>query len=90
MLLIMWYENQTTFDEIVGAMILYSSKIADKVLMLKRQRDPDAFRREEELMLLSNCIYVLSYYDITSELITTAEIEHTYELATIVIQNCGL
>lgn len=86
----MWYSNQTIYDQIVEAMITYSVKISDKVLMLKRQRDPDAMRREEELILLSNCIYALNYYDITSELLTDAEIEHCYELATIIIQNCGL
>jgi hypothetical protein len=86
----MWYENQTTYDEIVEAMILYSVKLADKVLMLKRQRDPDVIRREEELILLSNCIYTLNHYDITSEVLTDEEIEHAYELSTIILQGCGL
>ena len=86
----MWYENQTTYDEVILAMTSFSVKLGNKVLMLKRQRDPDVFRREEELMLLSNCIYSLNYYDVDSGLLTNQEIEHCYELATIVTQNCGL
>lgn len=86
----MWYENQTDFDSIVSAMAEYGVRLADKVAALKRQNDPDAFRREEELMLLSNCIFVLDQYDITTDWLTPAEILNANELATTVIQNCTI
>lgn len=86
----MWYKTQTEYDEIVAAMLSFEVKLANKVSMLRRQNDPDAFRREEELMALQNVLFSIAHYDITSNILTESEIDWYYELGTTIIQNCSL
>ena len=86
----MWYKTQTEYDEIVAAMVTFEVNLANKVSMLRRQNDPDAFRREEELMALQNVLFSLAHYDITSNILTESEIEWFYELGTTIIQNCSI
>lgn len=86
----MWYKTQTEYDEIVAAMVTFEVNLANKVSMLRRQNDPDAFRREEELMALQNVLFSLAHYDIDSEILTDSEIEWFYELGTTIIQNCSI
>ena len=86
----MWYKTQTEYDEIVAAMVTFEVNLANKVSMLRRQNDPDAFRREEELMALQNVLFSIAHYDITSNILTESEIEWFYELGTTIIQNCSI
>ncbi len=86
----MLYKTQEEYDRLIQSIATYEVRMADKVAALRSQRDPDAFRREEELMLLQNVLFTLNHYDITSGILTEQEIDKCHELATIVVQNCTI
>lgn len=49
---------------------------------LRNQGDSEAQRLEEEQMFLQNIISALKDYDVTSDLLTSADIEYLFELGT--------
>jgi hypothetical protein len=82
--------TQTEFDNMVLAIADHEVRVAYACCQLRRQNDPDCNRIEEELMLLQNALYGLRNYDISSEILTDAEINYYVELSTLVVQNCPL
>jgi len=82
--------TQAEFDDTVLGIANHEVRLAYAVCQMRRQNDPDCNRREEELMMLQNIIYGLRNYDITSDILTDAEISYYYELATNVVQNCPM
>ena len=82
--------NQETFDNTVLGIAEFESKLAYIAVQMRRQNDPDANRREEEMMFLQNVLNGLRNYDITSEILTDDEVNYYFELAVQVIQSCPL
>jgi len=56
------------------------------VAALRRQGDPKAREMEEQQLMLGNVLYALRDYDVTSDLLSTDDIEYLFELATIITQ----
>lgn len=82
--------TQTKYDNIVLGVADQEIRVAYSVCQLRRQNDPDCNRIEEELMMLQNILYGLRNYDISSEILTDAEIAYYLELSTLIVQNCPL
>jgi hypothetical protein len=82
--------SQTDYDNMVLSIGDYHVTMANKCCLLRRQNDPDWMRMEEELMLLQNVLFAMRDYDITSDILTDAEIAYYQELAIQVIQSCPL
>ena len=83
-------QTQAEFDDIVLGIADHEVRLAYLACRMRRQNDPDCNRREEELMMLQNVLYGLRNYDITSDILTDAEIRYYYELATSIAQSCPL
>jgi len=82
--------TQTEFDNAVLSIAEHEVRVAYAACQLRRQNDPDHNRIEEELMMLQNVLNGLRNYDISSDILTDAEIAYYFELSTQVIQNCPL
>lgn len=80
--------TQTQFDGIVMSIVSYGSKMSEKVVALRRQSDPAAYKREEELMMLQNLITALAFYDLSSGILDDVTIRYYHELATDIVQHC--
>jgi len=80
--------TQSDFDDLVLAIadkhVLRMGTIAD----LRMQGDPSAKRLEEEQMLMHNVLTALQDYDVTSDLLSEADIEYLEELATGAAISC--
>jgi hypothetical protein len=79
--------SQTEFDNQVDLLVGHEVRLAYTASIMRKQNDPEVASREEELMLLQNCIYTLRNYDVTSLLLTDNEIRIATELATQTILN---
>jgi hypothetical protein len=69
--------------------IAFANKEVDRCMIvaaLRRQGDPKAREMEEQQLMLGNVLYALRDYDITSDLLSTDDIEYLFELATIITQ----
>ena len=81
---------QTDFDNIVLGIADHQVRLGIVAAALRRQGDPDAWRREEELMILQNIIDSLRDYDVDADFLTDENIWYLHELATIVVENCPI
>lgn len=78
-----------TQEELDNKVLAIAEKEIDLAVIiadLRRQGDPLASRLEEQGMVLNNVLSSLKDYDITSGIITDAEIDYLLELATITTQ----
>jgi hypothetical protein len=80
--------NQVEFDNAVLAFTQRGVDLMYITAKMKRQGDPDVRRLEQEYMFLQNVVSALRDYDITSDLLSTANIDYLFELATNVLQRC--
>ena len=80
--------TQTEFDQVVLGIQEHGVRIAYNAARMRIQNDPDCNRIERELMMLTVIIEALKNYDITSEILTDAEIAYYFELATQIVQYC--
>ena len=81
---------QTDFDNIVLGIAGHQVRLGVATAALRRQGDPDAWRREEELMMLQNIIDTLRDYDVDADFLSDENIWYLHELATIVVENCPI
>jgi len=81
---------QTDFDNIVLGIANHQVRLGVITVAMHRQGDPDAWRREEELMMLQNIIDALRDYDVDADFLTDENIWYLHELATIVVENCPI
>ena len=82
--------TQTQFDDTVLGIAEHEVRIGYIACQMRRQNDPDHNRIEEELMMLQNVLTGLRNYDITSDILTDAEIDYYFELSTQIVQNCPM
>jgi hypothetical protein len=82
--------TQTEYDQIVIGIANYQTDLASIMVDMKKQGDPDTWRREEEGMMLLNIFESLRDYDIESEILTDEEINILYELATNIVETCPI
>ncbi len=80
--------TQADFDSIVIGIAEHQVRLADITVAMRRQGDADAWRREEELMMLQNIINALRDYDVTDDYLSTQDIFNLHELATLIVENC--
>jgi hypothetical protein len=73
--------TQAEYDYKVNSIVEQSIRLANESALLRKQSDPIMFKREEELVMLQNLIYALSYYDVSSSFFTDTEINEMFELA---------
>ena len=73
---------QSEYDNSLDILFLNEIKYANFVAKLRRRNDPAAFGKEEYLIMFDNILYSLRDYDITSEVLTDAEIAYLFELGT--------
>jgi hypothetical protein len=78
--------TQESHDSAVLSIADNQVRLANVCSQLRRQGDPDAWKREEEGMMLLNILDSLRDYDITFDYLSHDEIEYMYELAIILIQ----
>ena len=81
---------QADFDNIVLGISEHQVRLGVITVAMHRQGDPDAWRREEELMMLQNIIDALKNYDVTDDYLTDENIWYLHELATIVVEDCPI
>jgi len=81
---------QTDFDNIVLGIADHQIRLAVVTAALRRQGDPDAWRREEELIMLQNIIDALRDYDVDADFLSDENIWYLQELATIIVENCPI
>jgi hypothetical protein len=74
--------TQLEFDDSLDILFLNEIKFADVVAKLRKRMDPDAFKKEEHLMMFDNVMYALRYYDVTSAGLTDEQIQSLFELGT--------
>jgi len=82
--------TQTELDNIVISMAGWETDMAYKAALLRKQNDPDCNVQEEALMFLQNVMNSLRNYDVTEDILTDAEINYLFELATLAIQTCPM
>lgn len=82
--------NQTQYDDIVLGIADHQVRMATIAADMRRQGDPDAWRREEEAMMLMNILDALKHYDVDGDIFTDADIWYQHELATIIVENCPI
>ena len=80
--------TQTEFDDMVLGIAGNQISLGIVTTAMHRQGDPDAWRREEELIMLTIIIDALKDYDVDADFLTNDNILHLRELATIIIENC--
>jgi hypothetical protein len=78
--------TQTEFDNKVIAIAQKEIDLMATVVDLRRQSDPLSATLEERQMVLNNVLYALKDYDITSGILSDAEIDYLFELATLTVQ----
>ena len=74
--------TQDDLDTQVDFLCANEVKLASIAATMHRQGDPQAFFREDDLILLQNCLVTLKFYDVTSLLLTDAEIQTAIQLGT--------
>jgi hypothetical protein len=77
--------TQDDLDTQVDLLCSSEVKLASIAATMRRQGDPQVSFREDDLMLLQNCLVTLKFYDVTSLLLTDAEIETAIQLGTSTI-----
>ena len=82
--------SQTEYDNIVLGIADHEVRMTDVLVAMKRQGDPDCWRRENELMMLQNILHALKHYDVDAEILTDEEIWYMHEMATQIVQYCPL
>lgn len=82
--------TQTEYDQIIVGIADYQTELASIMVEMKRQGDPDVWRREEEGMMLLNIFEALRDYDIESEILTDEEVSILHELATNIVETCPI
>ena len=82
--------SQTDYDNIVLGIADHQVRLAGIAANMRRQGDPDAWRREEEGMLLMNILDALKHYDVDADFLTDENIWYLHELATIIVENCPI
>jgi len=75
------YDNR--LSQIEDSKLAYSYKMC----ILRVQKDPGAFQMQREYMMLLNVTDSLSGYDITSDILTQAEIRYLFELSTCILNS---
>lgn len=73
---------QTEYDDSIDILRLSQIKYAKFVAQLRQRGDPAAYLKEEYLILMDNVLYSLRDYDISSGVLTDAEIAYLFELGT--------
>lgn len=79
--------TQEELNDIVLSIADHQVRLANLMSILRRQGDPDAWRREKENMMLFNILDSLKNYDLTYDIFTDTEIKYLLELATILTEN---
>lgn len=82
--------SQTRYDDIVLGIATYQVDLGSIACRMRRQGDPDAWRQEEEYMMLMNILDALKHYDVDAEFLTDADVSYLHELATIIVENCPI
>lgn len=82
--------TQVQYDDIVLGIADYQTDLAQTAVRMRRQGDPDAWRREEESMMLMNILDALKHYDVDAEFLSSDDIWYLHELATILVENCPI
>jgi len=82
--------SQTTYDDIVIGIAGYQVSMASIAADMRKQGDPDAWRQEEEGMMLMNILDALKFYDVDADFLTDDEVWYLHELATIIVENCPI
>lgn len=81
--------TQEKFDSIVIGIAQHQVNLASIAASMRMQDDPDAWRREEENIMLMNILDALKNYDLESGIITDKEIYYNYELVTLISESCS-
>ena len=79
--------TQTEYDAAYAILKDKGIDLAYRTAILRRQWDPKAYYREQELMMLQNILYSLYYYDVSSGLLEDDAIDLLFELGTQITQN---
>ena len=82
--------TQTDFDNMVLGIAYHQVRIGIVTVALRGQGDPDAWRREEELMMLQNIIDALRDYDVTDDYLTYENIQYLNGLSKIIVSSCPI
>ena len=82
--------SQAAYDSIVLGIADFQTDMAEKAIIMHAQGDPDAWRREEEAMMLMNILDALKHYDVDADFLTDENIAYLHELATIIVENCPI
>jgi hypothetical protein len=82
--------SQAEYDDIVLGIADHQVRLANIAMIMRRQGDPDAFRREEESMMLMNILDALKFYDVDADFLTDDNVYYLHELATIISENCPI
>lgn len=70
--------SQTT-----NASLVYAYQMS----ILRVQKDPGVFQMQREYMMLLNIMDTLSTYDVSSGLLTTAQLRYLFELSTLILSS---
>lgn len=82
--------TQVQYDDIVLGIAAYQVDLGTIAIKMRRQGDPDAWRREEESMMLMNILDALKHYDVDADFLSSDDIWYLHELATIIVENCPI
>lgn len=82
--------TQVQYDDIVLGIAAHQVDLATIAIQMRRQGDPDAWRREEEAMMLMNILDALKHYDVDADFLSSDDIWYNHELATIIVENCPI
>jgi len=74
----MW--TQTDYDNRVTTLIGHEIRLAKVAANLRKQGDPAAFYREQEIMMLQNILFTLRDYDYSSGYLEDDELDDVYEM----------
>ena len=82
--------TQTDFDSIVLGIVEHQVRLGIITAAMRRQGDTDAWRREEELMMLQNIVDALRDYDVTDDYLSNQDILDLHELVILIVADCSI
>ena len=82
--------TQTELDDTVLTIGSYFVELTEVAADQRGDADPEAYNREEEMMMLFNVYDALRFYDVSSGVLSNEEIRYLTELASVIIENCPI